>query len=114
MWKMLIDSNEAGKIDTSNIKADDYIISPLDRPIASAKLIERINIIQAHFHFQDGLIIKHTDDFDVWKWSKQALGIKGVLFYWTGYMQKKIHEKAISSLTRYKEFYKMIETLKIL
>jgi hypothetical protein len=26
MWKMLIDSNEAGlEIDTSNIKADDYI-----------------------------------------------------------------------------------------
>jgi hypothetical protein len=29
-------------------------------------------------------------------------------------MQKKIHEKAISSLTRYKESHKMIETLKIL
>jgi hypothetical protein len=27
-------------------------------------------------------------------------------------MQKKIHEKAISSLTRYKESHKMIETLK--
>jgi hypothetical protein len=68
-----------------------------------------INIIQAHFHFQDGLIIKHTDDFDVWKWSKQALGIKE-FYLLTGYMQKKIHEKAISSLTRYKELHKMIET----
>jgi hypothetical protein len=31
---------------------------PAGPPIASAKLIERY-IIQAHFHFQDGLIIKH-------------------------------------------------------
>jgi hypothetical protein len=37
MWKMLIDSNEAGlKIDTSNIKADDYIGSARwTAPIAS-------------------------------------------------------------------------------
>jgi hypothetical protein len=28
------------------------------------------------------------DDFDVWKWSKQALGIKE-FYLLTGYMQKK-------------------------
>jgi hypothetical protein len=31
MWKMLIDSNEGEKIDTSDIKADDYVGSALDR-----------------------------------------------------------------------------------
>jgi hypothetical protein len=27
--------------------------------------------------------MKHTDDFDIWKWSKQALGIPGHLLGWT-------------------------------
>jgi hypothetical protein len=58
-----------------------------------------INIIQAHFHFQDGLIIKHTDDFDVWKWSKQALGIKkGVLFIDWLYAKKKYTKRQFHRL----------------
>jgi hypothetical protein len=28
-----------------------------------------INRIRAEFFFKDGLIIRHTDDFDIWKWS---------------------------------------------
>lgn len=106
MWKMLIESSKgAVKIDTSYIKADEYIGSAQWTASYSFSKTNRkvINVIQAHFHFQDGLIIKHMDDFDVWKWSKQALGLKGVLFGWTGYMQKKIQEKAILSLKKYKE-----------
>jgi hypothetical protein len=56
-----------------------------------------INRIRAEFFFKDGLIIRHTDDFDIWKWSKQALGIPGHLLGWTGYMQKKINENALHS-----------------
>jgi predicted negative regulator of RcsB-dependent stress response len=55
-----------------------------------------INRIRAEFFFKDGLIIRHTDDFDIWKWSKQALGT-GHLLGWTGYMQKKINENALHS-----------------
>jgi hypothetical protein len=55
-----------------------------------------INRIRAEFFFKDGLIMKHTDDFDIWK-SKQALGIPGHLLGWTGYMQKKINENALHS-----------------
>jgi hypothetical protein len=54
-------------------------------------------IASAPFYFQDGLIIRHTDDFDIWKWSKQALGLTGYLFGWTGFMQNKIHTNAILS-----------------
>jgi hypothetical protein len=62
-----------------------------------------VNVITSQFHFQDGLIIKHIDDFDIWKWSKQALGITGFLFGWTGFLQTKIQEKAILSLKKYQE-----------
>ena len=106
MWKMLIESSKGSlKIDTSEIKADEYVGSAQWTASYTFSKINRkvINVIQARFHFQDGLIIKHIDDFDIWKWSKQALGITGVLFGWTGYMQKNIQEKAISSLKKYKE-----------
>jgi hypothetical protein len=48
--------------------------------VASYILKQRpvVNRISAQFYFQDGLI-RHTDDFDIWKWSKQALGLTGYL-----------------------------------
>lgn len=106
MWKMLIDGNkERIKIDTSNIKADEHTGSVQWTASYSYSKTNRkvINVIQARFHFHDGLIMEHTDYFDIWKWSKQALGIKGFLFGWTGYLQRKIQEKAILSLKKYKE-----------
>lgn len=109
MWKMLLDRNKGGiKIETSNIKADEHTGSVQWTASYSYSKANRkvVNIIQAQFHFQNGLIIKHMDDYDIWKWSKQALGIKGFLFGWTGYMQKKIQEMALLSLKKYKESYK--------
>ena len=38
----------------------------------------------------DGKIIKHTDIFDLWEWSKQALGVSGYLLGWSGFMKNKI------------------------
>jgi hypothetical protein len=62
-----------------------------------------VNRVSADFYFQDGLIIRHTDDFDIWKWSKQALGLTGFLFGWTGFMQKEIHRKALTLLRKYQK-----------
>ncbi len=104
MWKMLIERSKGNlTIDYSEIKANEhfgsafwvanYIFSKTKRKVR--------NSISAKFHFQDGLIIKHTDDFDIWKWSKQALGLKGILFGWTGFMQKKIQDQARMSLKKY-------------
>lgn len=105
MWKMLIErSNGNLKIDFSDIKADQYLGSA--RWIATYNFSKTnrkvVNVIQAQFHFKDGLIIKHTDNFDIWKWSKQAFGITGYLFGWTGFFQKKIQERALLSLKKYK------------
>ncbi|MFV5692120.1 nuclear transport factor 2 family protein [Flavobacterium sp. LT1R49] len=106
MWKMLIEKGKGNtKIKFSDIKADQYIGSV--RWIATYKFSKTnrtvVNEIQAQFQFKDGLIIKHTDDFDIWKWSKQAFGIKGYLFGWTGYFQNKIQQQALLSLKKYKK-----------
>lgn len=104
MWEMLIArSNGNLKIKLSDVKADEfhgtaiwvvtYNFSKNNREV--------VNRIRASFYFKDGLILKHNDDFDIWKWSKQALGLPGQLLGWTGYMQKKIHLNAVSSLKKY-------------
>jgi ketosteroid isomerase-like protein len=104
MWKMLIERNSGNlKIDFSDITATEHLGSA--RWIATYRFSKTnrkvVNKIASKFHFQDGLIIKHTDDFDIWKWSKQALGIKGLLLGWTGFMQKKIQNQARMALNNY-------------
>jgi ketosteroid isomerase-like protein len=106
MWKMLIEKGKGNtKIKFSDVNADQYIGSA--RWVATYNFSKTnrkvVNKIHAQFQFKDGLIIKHTDDFDIWTWSKQAFGIKGYLFGWTGYFQNKIHQQALLSLKKYKE-----------
>jgi hypothetical protein len=106
MWKMLLEKSKGNiKIEFSDVKADDY--SGSAQWIASYHFSKTnrkvVNIIRAQFQFKDGLIIKHTDDFDIWRWSKQALGLTGYLFGWTSFLQTKMQQQALLSLKKYKE-----------
>jgi ketosteroid isomerase-like protein len=106
MWKMLIEKSKGTlKIEFSDIKADQYMGSANWIATYNFSKTNRtvVNRIEAHFRFKDGLIIKHTDDFDIWEWSKQALGFKGFLLGWTGFMEKKIQKQALSSLKKYQQ-----------
>lgn len=106
MWKMLILRSKGNlKIEFSNIKADDFSgsanwVATYNFSKTNRKVINRI---AAEFVFQDGLIIKHTDNFDVWKWSKQAFGIKGFLLGWTGFFQDKVKEQALLTLKKFQK-----------
>lgn len=106
MWKMLLEKSK-GKItiELSAVKADDYIGSAQWIATYNFSKTNRkvVNVIQAQFQFKDGLIIKHTDDFDIFKWSKQAFGITGYLVGWTGFFQRKIQEQALLLLKKHKE-----------
>ena len=106
MWRMLIGRN-TGNIHISfdkvmanentgsaNWKAE-YVFSQTGRKV--------INVISATFEFKDGKIIKHTDDFDLWKWTRQALGWKGYLLGWTSFMKKQIQQQSGSLLKKYSE-----------
>jgi ketosteroid isomerase-like protein len=59
------------------------------------------NHIHASFLFKDGLIIKHKDTFNFWKWSRQALGMSGFLLGWTPYLQNKVQVIARKSLDKF-------------
>jgi ketosteroid isomerase-like protein len=104
MWKMLLERSKGQiKIDFNHVIANKdsgsatwiatYTFSQTGRKV--------VNTIQATFEFKDGLISNHIDYFDLWKWSRQALGLKGLLLGWTGFMQNKIKESAQKSLQNY-------------
>ena len=60
-----------------------------------------VNKIKAHMRIIDGKITEHTDKFDLWKWSRQALGMPGILLGWSNFIQGKVHRTAKKSLEKF-------------
>ena len=100
MWRMLCTSGRELRIKAGGIAADDdqgqahwdarYVFSATARPV--------LNRIDARFEFRDGLIARHVDRFDFWRWSRQALGLRGWLFGWTPLLRNKVRAKAAAGL----------------
>jgi len=62
------------------------------------------NVIDAEFEFDSqGLIKRHRDRFDFWRWARQALGLPGLLLGWTGWMRGKVRRAATRSLAKHLE-----------
>lgn len=59
------------------------------------------NIIEARFRLRDGLIVEHRDSFDLYRWARQALGLKGMLLGWAPPVQGAIRRQAATALDRY-------------
>lgn len=59
------------------------------------------NIVDAEFEFKDGLIIKHIDRFNFWRWSRQALGAPGLLLGWTPILRNKVSTMAMANLRKF-------------
>jgi len=59
------------------------------------------NVIKANFQFRDGLIVKHEDSFDFWRWSRQAFGVTGLLIGWTPVFQEKVSSMALAGLKKF-------------
>jgi len=103
MWRMLCSRAQDFSLKFDGVEADDqrgrahwvatYVFSQTGRVI--------VNDIQASFEFKDGKIVKHKDNFDLWKWARQALGFKGVLLGWSSMVQGKIQKQANSTLSKF-------------
>ena len=59
------------------------------------------NVVEARFEFRDGLISRHADTFDLWRWESQALGPAGALLGWLPPFQARIRSGAQAELERY-------------
>lgn len=61
------------------------------------------NDIAATMRIEERLIVDHRDVFDMWKWSRQALGLPGLLLGWSPPLQKKVRATALSGLRKYQD-----------
>lgn len=102
MWKMLLTSGTDLRISYTVIEENAtsgivrweawYTFSRTKRPV--------YNIITSTIELKDGLIIHQTDVFDFWRWSRQALGLSGVLLGWSPLVRNKVRAIAASGLRK--------------
>ena len=102
MWRMLCSSQtkETFTVDFNTISVNGnfgfahweahYLFSKTGRKVH--------NKIDARFEFKEGLIVKHTDDFNLHAWAKQALGFKGILLGGTKFFQRKLNAQTHAML----------------
>ncbi len=85
MWRLLV--SPAIKASFSNVEANRANWTAAYKFKKTGRQV--VNHISAKFEFKGGKIIKHTDHFNLWRWTSQALGLPGYLLGWSGYMQKR-------------------------
>ncbi len=100
MWRMLTTRAKDFSLTFDSVSADErsgaahwvatYLFSQTGRTV--------VNDIQARFVFRDDKICEHHDSFDLWRWSRQALGTTGLLLGWTPMVQGKVRQQALKGL----------------
>ena len=100
MWHMLCESGKDLQISFGNIGVFDNSAKVAWKAVYTFSKTGKIvhNEIEARFHFKDGLIIQHKDSFNLWRWTRMALGTPGILLGWSGLMQNKIRQMAEKQL----------------
>jgi ketosteroid isomerase-like protein len=106
MWRMLIERSggnleitfrdvEANESSGSAVWEARYIFGQTGRPV--------LNIIRARFEFTEGKIHRHYDEFSLWRWSRQALGLPGLLIGYTGFFRSRLQKQTRKLLDTYME-----------
>ncbi|WP_151884146.1 nuclear transport factor 2 family protein, partial [Pseudomonas putida] len=105
MWRMLTSRAKNFTLTFDSVRADErtgavhwvatYLFSQTGRVV--------VNDIQARFVIRDGLICQHDDTFDLWRWSRQALGVPGMLLGWSPLLQNKVRLQAFKGLRAFQQ-----------
>ena len=103
MWKMLFTASQDLDVTFKVVASSEqnvrmewlakYSFGKNKRPI--------INRINADLEISDGLILIHTDSFNLHQWAKQALGFSGLLLGWTGYFKNKLQQQTSRRLINF-------------
>ncbi len=103
MWHMLCESGTDLEVTFNSVDAGDetgrahwealYVFPK------GSRLVH--NSVDASFVFQDGLIVRHTDAFDLWKWARMAIGPSGTALGWSAPFQNKVRATAMSGLRKF-------------
>ena len=106
MWRMLTGRAHDMTVDLVEHDVDDrtgsarwvarYTFGQTGRPV--------VNDVRSLFTFDDaGLIVDQQDDFDFWRWARQALGPVGLLAGWTPVLQHSVRDKAKAGLEAFRD-----------
>lgn len=106
MWEMLCRRAKDFSLQYGNIQLLDeeyatvdwtafYIFSQTGRRV--------VNKVRAHMRIKEGLITEHSDAFAIYRWTRQAFGITGLVFGWTAFMNRKIQQRARKALHHFME-----------
>lgn len=52
--------------------------------------------------YEDGLIVHHRDDFDLYRWARMALGPVGIALGWTPIVRNQVRGQAAAQLHRFR------------
>lgn len=104
MWRMLTTRGKDMTVVFDGIEADDssgkaHWVATYTFSGTGARVV---NDIQARFTFKNGKIATHRDQFDLYKWMRQALGLKGLLLGWLPPVQAKLQRTARAGLDAFK------------
>ena len=100
MWKMFCVRSKDLVVSSSDISGSDgsagakwqadYTFPPTGRHVR--------NVIDASFKIEDGRIIQHRDRFDLYRWTRMALGPMGSAMGWSPLVQNKVRKTAAAQL----------------
>lgn len=106
MWEMLCTNAKDFSLTFSNIQLldEEYATCNWVASYTFSKTGKKVvNRIKTFMKLKDGKIIEHSDAFRLSTWAAQALGLKGQLFGWMGWMKRKIQHNARRSLIQFIE-----------
>lgn len=103
MWDMLTKGAQNFRLRYEVLEASDervrvkwianYDFSRTGRPVE--------NHVTTVMELRGGRIVRQRDSFDFWAWSRQALGLPGLLLGWTPIIQKKVQATAAAGLAKH-------------
>jgi ketosteroid isomerase-like protein len=106
MWEMLCTTAKDLTLTFTDIELldEEYVTCRWTASYTFSKTGNKVvNHIKAYMKIQEGKIVEHSDAFRLSTWIDQALGWKGKLFGWTGFMKRAIQRNARKSLYRFME-----------
>ena len=106
MWRMLVGRSRDMTVELveHDVEGDTgtahwvarYTFGQTGRPV--------VNDVRSLFRFDDaGLIVEQQDDFDFWRWARQALGPVGLFAGWTPVVLHSVRDKARAGLNAYRD-----------
>jgi limonene-1,2-epoxide hydrolase len=103
MWRMFCTSGNEIDLTFGDIQADDdHGSAHWEAVYALPKTGRRVhNKIDASFDLRDGKIVRHRDDFDLFRWTRMALGPVGTLLGWSPIVRNQVRAQAASQLKRF-------------